>query len=102
MLLISKHHVRACQGVMLGTGALGISGAASPGECEWVACHLLLGLCFPLPVSVCPCACFAWPEEVSSFSSLPSWWIMKSWRILKAILLVSRQQGIDSSLYNQI
>lgn len=96
---------------MLGMGVLGIYGAASPGECVWVACHLLLGprdlsektagALLPC-LSVCPCARSAWPEGVSSFTSLPSWWIMKSWRILKATLLVSRQQGIDSRLYSQL
>lgn len=46
-------------------GVLGIYGAASPGECVWVACHLLLAQGFvradcwgfaslPVSVSLCP------------------------------------------------
>lgn len=64
--------------------------SSHPGECEWIACHLrlgpsvlwkqrLLGVCFPLPLLMSARACSAWPEGVSSLSSLSLWWIMESW-----------------------
>lgn len=77
---------------MLGMGVLGIYGAASPGECVWVACHLLLGprdlseqtagALLPC-LSVCPCAPLSGQRQSLHLPPCPlggSWNPGGSWR----------------------